>query len=79
MTGGGASGGTTGGTTGGGANGGTTGGTTGGGANGGTTGGTTGGGARGGGTGPGRAIGTPAISDIGAHAAAAAGSVPAEL
>jgi hypothetical protein len=72
ATGGGASGGTTGGT-GGGANGGTTGGT-GGGASGGTTG-TTGGGA----SGPGRAIGIPDMSAMGAHAVPAAGSVPAEF
>lgn len=68
----GAAGGTTGGT-GGGANGGTTGGM-GGGARGGTTGGM-GGGANGGTTGggangPGRAIGMPAISEMGAHAGA---------
>ncbi|WP_159230909.1 hypothetical protein [Mycolicibacterium vanbaalenii] len=79
TTGGGANGGTTGGT-GGGANGGTTGGI-GGGANGGTTGGITGGGATGGGNGPGRAIGTPDISESGAHATApaAAGTSPAEV
>lgn len=67
-TGGGASGGTTGGM-GGGANGGTTGGT-GGGANGGTT----GGGARG----PGRAMGIPAMSEMGAHPAIA-GTWPEEF
>ncbi len=70
--GGGANGGTTGGI-GGGANGGTTGGI-GGGANGGTTGGT-GGGA----SGPGKAIGTPDISEIGAQATAPAGTSPADV
>jgi hypothetical protein len=66
--GGGAKGGTTGGI-GGGANGGTTGGI-GGGANGGTTG--------GGASGPGRAIGMPAMSEIGAHPVTA-GTSPAEF
>ncbi|PRC42703.1 hypothetical protein C6A85_000000109120 [Mycobacterium sp. ITM-2017-0098] len=69
AAGGGANGGITGGI-GGGANGGITGGI-GGGANGGTTG--------GGASGPGRAMGTPAMSEIGAHALAAAGSMPAEF
>jgi hypothetical protein len=72
AAGGGANGGTTGGI-GGGANGGTTGGM-GGGANGGTT-----GGIGGGASGPGRAIGMPAMSEIGAHATPAAGSTPAEF